>query len=575
MVWLESEGSQLAIGILFIVLIFKATQMTFTSRARHPDQREKAFIRRIPAQAPLEGREEEGEAEQERAEHDERQTEGESVADAQSEASMSEGGADSGTLHLLTAETHGEEAQAEESRVEEDTTAIEEHTLALDGCIKAVDDAVIHYAQRREADDQQELKEDQTVEQLADQLADEHDIGKIDAKATEFLKGTLTVIWENMNGGLDVLERDEQEAVQMLAHIEDAVKEIGTIIGRSKTCLKDMGKHEKKEQKLFSQEIHDLQATIRSKEKKLNRLRKSKDVDGTVIANLKQEIALFKKKRSDVARLQETLRRSYAFINQCIARMTAVLEQVSRKDKDMARHEKTVEKRRGELGRRTQALRDALPMLIEHIRAGTETYALAVAFSKDYTSANLKWVSIYRSDLTFDENLQQIMLDNLVMTTQIEAFEDLEASLVRNEDAVRAGMEAMVELLQAVWGEHQQAETVKQIDTLKEARKVLADEGSIAGYVKQIQKELKANSERIKGLVERLIDFDKEKIQKKEEETQKAKAAIGRLTSTMFARKAKVNASTSGLQATFEHDLETASLQAEREFRDAQHLKAA
>lgn len=474
-----------------------------------------------------------------------------------------------------------EDTQAAENEedVERDTAALEGRSIGMITSIKAALSSVANYIARVRPSTQREEQDIQALENLMRSLNNTGNFAAIDERVANYLKAEFEKMAEAIARSVTDEKQKEEYHGELVKRLREVAKEAQGVIGGAKTALNKLMGREKKERKNFKKGIDDILKALNDKKRELDKIRRSKEADPSVVAQLKREVALLQQHRDLVNRLNSELQNTYHTMDRELKEMKGLLKAVTGTEKQLRSHEANADKREKAIEKRYSELDKLAKKLEESFEGMAENQGIvhqfAIGFSGKLNEFYSRYGEIITGDLVFDDEVRKILLLNITITRQMEAQERLNASLEQAEEAVDKGLIASEDIIAAIVGGQDQKANLKNLtEVVKKAGGGIDYAARVEQFLQQLTKTIEQGELEVTTQIAELENEDKRLLGEINNANQGYSSAIGRTMATMMQRKEQIDSKYMGQVRQFEQQLEDRNAIAARAYRQARGFEA-
>jgi len=471
------------------------------------------------------------------------------------------------------------EAVESEKEVEKDTEALEGRGVGMVASVKGVVGFISNYLASVRPSMQREEKDVESLENLMKSLNNTSNFSTIDGRVAKFLKQIFTSMSEVIKRSVEDEHEKETHHGELVKRVREIAKEARGVIKAARTALKMLQKAKKKERKNFKQELKAISNSIKNKRNELKKISRSKQADRTTIAQLQREINLMQQQHSFMDQLNKQLKNTYRTMDREASEIRRLLRAVSGTERQVGKHEKTADKREKSVEKRFNSLNKLAEELEKSFEGITENsnliHKFAIEFSGRLKEFYGKYKEIVSGDLVFDEEIRNILLLNITIAMQMEAFERMTISLDQAEKAVDQGLGAATNIAAAIVGGQDQKNNLKNlIGEIKKAGGEIDYESRVEMFLQQLTKRIEEEERSVNGQISELVNEDKRIAEEIDRVNQENSGHIGQAMGTMVNRKIQIDTKYMNEARKFEQQLQSRNQVAGRNYKLARSLKA-
>ena len=223
--------------------------------------------------------------------------------------------------------------------------------------------------------------------------------------------------------------------------------------------------------------------------------------------------------------------------------MKKLLNYALSNEKEIKKYDSVLSGRKKQINKRLDSLRKAL----ESIERTAEKFKIANPHevSLSLSSSMKQYFRVYKDvleeDLEFDDAVRQITVKNSVISTQMQAFQQLAATLTQSEEAVEFGVEALTRFVGDVAGGKSQIDIAGIIVTLKKTKRILDYEKGIESFMKKIAQSIENKSKQLNQEMQTIMDEDKKLIAQIKAEYESSSSHLGSVIGSLFQKKISID----------------------------------
>ena len=367
------------------------------------------------------------------------------------------------------------EAEAE-SQTEEAATKLEETTVAAIATIDNTSNEILTTIEEKIKTEEAEEKEVAIIESLQKRLNFLNKLDKIDEATAKYLHDYFQKISEKTKQDLEYEQTSEAHHKTFVKHLRQALSDLKTISEEARRNLNQVSSKEKREKRTFQKELRTIKWVIIGKQWRLRIERlKGRGADPSLIAQLQKEIVLLEKNQAELDKLTKQLIATHEMLDLEIKKLKEMMKQVIAIVKSQHRFSRTLNKRDRTLKNRLKDLKkyqEALEKGIDNFKESQpqKLHSLILGFSQHLNNYFIFYIELLKEDITFEEKLKQIIIQNYLIEQKMLAFVKLLSSLDETEKAVDQGTQAMTSIVATIMSQN-------VAESLQQQRKILV--GSI------------------------------------------------------------------------------------------------
>ena len=474
-------------------------------------------------------------------------------------------------------EAAGKDVKAVESekKVEKETEALEGRGVGMVASVKAVLGSVSNYIASVKPSMRREEQDVQVIEKLMKSLNNAGNFSTIDKGVTDYLNKLFVSIGGAIRRNVEDEHEKETYHGELVKRLREVAKEARSVIKGARTALNMLQKAKKKERKNFKKEIKDISKSLKDKNKEIKKIRKSRQADRTAIAQLQREVVLLQQQLGFVNRLNNQLKNTYRTMDKELKEMKRLLKTVSKTEKKVGRHEKNADKREKKIEKKYSSLNKLAGELEKSLEGVTNPHEMAIKFSGKLKEFYDKSKEIISDDLVFDDEVRKILLLNITITIQMEAYESLSIGLEQVEKGVDQGLGAATNIISAiVGGQDQRANLQNLIGEIKKAGGEIDYGTRVEMFLQQLTRRIEQAERNVNAQITELENEDKRLIGEIDRANEENSSHIGRTMATMVNRKTQIDTKYMSEARKFEQQLQGRNKTASIAYRRARGLKA-
>ena len=450
---------------------------------------------------------------------------------------------DKAAVKAVKAVEEGAEAAEHEEAAEEAAAAIEGRSIGIEAAAKKITNAIMAYSSKKKSNVLTEEYQASVLDDISKKMSDMSNVHSVDAKANSYLREFLGNLVSAFNQDLEIEKRKDELLKDLVAELENALSVMKTSLQGAKIELKRLGKEEKKSRKYFKKELADYEKSLKARTKEIEDMGANKDVDQVNTVNLMRNNELQWKQLKNAKALNEQLRATYDFMKKVAMQMKKLLNYALSNEKEIKKYDSVLSGRKKQINKRLDSLRKAL----ESIERTAEKFKIANPHevSLSLSSSMKQYFRVYKDvleeDLEFDDAVRQITVKNSVISTQMQAFQQLAATLTQSEEAVEFGVGALTRFVGDVAGGKSQIDIAGIIVTLKKTKRILDYEKGIESFMKKIAQSIENKSKQLNQEMQSIMDEDKKLIAQIKAEYESSSSHLGSVIGSLFQKKISID----------------------------------
>ena len=361
---------------------------------------------------------------------------------------------------------------------------------------------------------------------------------------------------------------------ELVKRLRGAAKVARGVISAARTALYNLRKAERKERRNFRKELKDISYALNAKRSELNKIRKSKEADRAALIQLQREIKLMQQQSIDVMQLNKQLQNTYRVMNWETREMRRLLRVVFRKEKQVSKFERTADKREKAIEKRFSMLNQFATEL-EKSTNPNNPHDMAIQFSGKLNVFYDKYREIINGDLEFDGQVRNILLLNITLAMQMEAYEKMSISLAQAEEAVDLGLAASADMIAAIVSSQDQRANLKVlVGDIQKAGGDVNYETRVEQFLQQLTRRIELETSNATSQITVLMKEDKRLAAEIEKAKLDNSSHIGRAMATVVDRKVQIDEKYMSQARQFEKQLKDRNTIAARAYAQARRLRA-
>ena len=435
------------------------------------------------------------------------------------------------------------EASEHEEKAEEATTAIEWRSMGIEAALKKIARAINEYVHNKRSTLLTEEQEGMILDEILSKIKNTRNYGVIDNRINERLREFLGDLVSNLRQDIASEEKKKEMGGNLVRELENAVNVMKSAIKGARIELKKFKSEERKTRKHFKKDIKDIKKALRTKLKELLKLSISKNSNPSVIASLKSEISLLRRRLKDIEEINRELEATYKFMKKEVREIKRLLKYVLANEKGMNKYAKLLEDRKSQIGKKLEELKSNVSSIekVAEVFKLSNPHEVALALSERINLYFQAYIKILEEDLSFDNSVRDITIKNFVITQQMDAFQKLTTSLTQSEEAVGAGVSALTELVGSIVSQESKVNVVRVVKTLQGAMKILEYEKGVESFMSNLVQAIKNKSVQLNSQIVRIVEEDKKLIAQVNLEQARNSSHVGNVMATATQRKINID----------------------------------
>jgi len=395
-----------------------------------------------------------------------------------------------------------------ETEVEEKTSELETTIIAAVADLSNETEEIKKEVEEKLQIEQVEEKEEIQIEALAKRIRSMNKFSKIDTTTAEYFHQILQSTNEHLKKQIGYEEQNEEHHKTFVKRLRESIKHLRKILKHAREETNQLNKKEKKERKQFNAELKEIIKTINAKKKQLrSEKKKGKKANPALIAQLNKEIAMLQKNKNSLKVLNDQLKNTYKILKNELKKLKQLIRQITKSNRVAKKYDRQLKKREKQLEKRFSKLKgqqEKISEAIENFQGAENLHGLVLSFSEHLTKYFKIYEDLIRQDISFENVLKNITLNNILVEKKMLTFLELLNGLESSEEAIEKGAQAATQLAAVVFSEDVAGSLVKLSKEINNSG-ILEYEKKVTKYmealVQQIEKETMAIEQKIEKLI--------------------------------------------------------------------------
>lgn len=466
-----------------------------------------------------------------------------------------------------------EKAAEAETELEEVTTELEETATALVADLQNTEEEIQANINERLQVDKVEEAEIIIIGDLKKKLRSLSNWGHIDAATIAYLQSYFQSLSSHLKKQVLNEEVSEEHHLKFVEHLQKSIEDLDSLSQFAKTETKKLEKKEKREKKAFVQELKELRRAIKDRYNKLKReKRKGSKANPALIAQLEQEIKMLEKNAAELQKIQGQIEKTNELLELEISQLKEVLGHIIQIAKNQKNQARTLKKRESSLKKRLKEIRkkqEQLQQSLDKFSDPNKMHSLVLAFSEHLNDYFEYYIRALQDDLSFEEKVKEILIQNLMVEQKILAFVKLLKSLEASEAALKEGVAAILNIVGTITTNDISVSLVAESRRLREHTKVLDDEARMEDALSALDEEIEQKTMLTTKNITELIDEDKRVIAANQALHQEQSAHLAQSMATVMEKKVGMDTRYMNTAVKFGEQLDKRNAQAGAAYQEA------
>jgi hypothetical protein len=462
--------------------------------------------------------------------------------------------------------------------LEEKTTELEQTTAAMAADLENSTRAILDEVEQKSKMEKIQEIEVAKLEVLENKIRGLRNFDQIDSKTAEFVKESLEALAKNLKDQVSYEEQNSEHQKELVKKLRKAIADFIPIARRAKKELKGIKKKERKERKDFKKEFSKLKKAIRKKRNKLiAEEAKGDNADPALIAQLKKEISMLKRNSAELEVIHKQVVKANEIIELEIKQLRAILQNVIKIGKSQRKYGKGLKSREKILSNRLDKVEKkqrALEKSIEDNSGSEKLHGMVLSASSSINEYFTYYIKALKGDLAFEEKLKEILEQNLMTQRKMEAFVKLLPALDQSEEALNAGVAAVLKLVAIMYTQDVAGTLKDQAEAIQASSGVLEDEKRMDKYLAALNQRTEQETMFTFKRLNELIEKEEDKIDENETLHKLQSKHLADSMGTMMHKKLGMDKKYMGEASKFGEQLQKANAQAGAAYKEAMKTTA-
>ena len=388
--------------------------------------------------------------------------------------------------------------------------------------------------------EQVEEKEEIQIEALAKRIRSMNKFSKIDTTTAEYFHQILQSTNEHLKKQIGYEEQNEEHHKTFVKRLRESIKHLRKILKHAREETNQLNKKEKKERKQFNAELKEIIKTINAKKKQLrSEKKKGKKANPALIAQLNKEIAMLQKNKNSLKVLNDQLKNTYKILKNELKKLKQLIRQITKSNRVAKKYDRQLKKREKQLEKRFSKLKgqqEKISEAIENFQGAENLHGLVLSFSEHLTKYFKIYEDLIRQDISFENVLKNITLNNILVEKKMLTFLELLNGLESSEEAIEKGAQAATQLAAVVFSEDVAGSLVKLSKEINNSG-ILEYEKKVTKYMEALVQQIEKETMAIEQKIEKLIKQEEKTISENQALHVQEQTNLGNTMGTMVNRK--------------------------------------